>query len=188
MKKQLLVLLILMMAGVPSFAQRNAVKFTFLGWITGSSKVSYERAFGPESLPQSGELAVGWIGAGGDKYHNNPSGVSLRYGHKFFIGHHSEEKPLKGFFLRPEIIGTRYYYDSASNRERELSAMVAALGCAGYQLTAGHFIADLWFGSGWCTGSPADTGYQHGFNVWNYFSTYNPHIAMSFSIRLGVCF
>ena len=37
-------------------------------------------------------------------------------------------------------------------------------------------------------GTPADTGYHHGFQVWDWFGTRNDHIALSFSIRLGWCF
>ena len=54
---------------------RNAVKITFLSWATGSTKLSYERA-----LPhrQSAELCASIIGAGYDKYGNNPRGYTLR--------------------------------------------------------------------------------------------------------------
>lgn len=183
-KIYLLTSLFLLISGTVS-AQNNAVKLTFLGWITGSTKISYERAFGV-NLPQSGELALGIIGAGYDKFKNNPRGITLRYGHKFFIGKH--ESPLKGFFLRPELIGTSYTYDSAATKERTSSKMIAVLATAGYQYTISHFIADFWIGSGYCAGTPADTGYEHGFTVWNYLGTYNPHIALSFSIRLGYCF
>ena len=172
---------------LPVAGPRNAVKFTFLSWFSGSTKVSYERAFG-QDVPQSGEVALDIIGAGFDKYDNNPRGLVLRYGHKFFIGRHNPETPLKGFFLRPEIIGTNFTYDGASSGARETSQMIALLATAGYQYTVKHFIVDIWFGSGWCGGTPADTLYEHSFSVWNYLDTYNPHIAMSFSIRLGFCF
>ena len=43
-------------------------------------------------------------------------------------------------------------------------------------------------GGGYALGTPADTGYHHGFELWHWFGKYNPNIAMSFSIRLGVCF
>lgn len=185
MKRISLLAVLLLLISETASAQDNAVKLTFLGWITGSTKVSYERAFG-EKLPQSGELALGIIGAGFDKFHNKPQGVTLRYGHKFFIGKH--ESPLKGFFLRPELIGTSYTYNSAATGERTSSKMVAILASAGYQYTISHFIADVWIGSGYCAGTPADTGYEHGFTVWKYLGTYNPHIAMSFSIRVGYCF
>lgn len=175
----------LFIAGFQASAQVDAVKFTFLGWITGSTKVSYERAFG-ETVPQSGEIAVGLIGAGGDKFGNNPEGITVRYGHKFFIGEH--ESALKGWFLRPEIIGTDFRYDRSDGSQRRHSKMAAMLATAGYQYVRAHFIIDSWVGGGYCAGNPADTGYEHGFTVWNYLGRYNPHVAMSFSIRLGYCF
>lgn len=165
----------------------NAVKFTFLGWVTGSTKVSYERAYGMK-VPQSSELAVGIIGAGGDKFGNDPLGVTVRYGHKFFLAGHKPEDPLNGFFLRPELIWTRYGYNAASTGDRALSHMGAVLGTFGYQYTVSRFVADAWVGAGYCLGSPADTGYEHGFKVWDLFGTYLPHLALSFSIRLGVLF
>ena len=76
----------------------NSIKITFLSWFTGSTKVSYERAF-PE-IKQSGEICAGVISAGYDKYHNDPLGFTVRYGHKFFIG--KDKLSLKGFYLRPE--------------------------------------------------------------------------------------
>lgn len=61
----------------------NSVKITVLSWISGSTKVSYERAF--PAWKQSGELCASMIGAGYDKYKNNPLGFTVRYGHKFFL-------------------------------------------------------------------------------------------------------
>lgn len=165
----------------------NGIKFTFLGWITGSTKLSYERAYGMK-VPQSSELALGIIGAGGDKFGNDPLGVTVRYGHKFFLAGYKPEDPLQGFFVRPELIWTRYEYNAAGTGERALSHMGAVLGTFGYQYTVSRFVADAWIGAGYCLGTPADTGYEHGFKVWDLFNTYNPHVALSFSIRLGILF
>ena len=92
----------------------NAIKFTFLSWTSGSTKLSYERAF-PE-IKQTGELCAGLICAGYDKYKNNPLGFTLRYGHKFFIGSYNVEKPFDGFFLRPEIIYSHFSYDKKDDK------------------------------------------------------------------------
>mgnify|MGYP006992090856 CR=1 FL=1 len=83
---------------------KNAFKVTFLSWATGSTKVSYERAFNPH---QSGEICASLIGAGYDKFQNNPLGYTLRYGHKFFLAG-NEEGGLKGFYVRPEFIYANY--------------------------------------------------------------------------------
>ena len=172
-------------------SNKNAIKFTFLSWFSGSTKISYERAF-PE-IKQSGEICAGLISAGYDKYHNSPLGFTLRYGHKFFIGEYSTIKPLDGFFVRPEIIYSHFSYDSKTlnanlEKERNLAQMTALLGTFGYQKTFGNFIIDGWVGAGMALGKPADTGYHHGFQLWNWFGTYNENIALSFSIRLGWCF
>ena len=78
---------------------KNAVKLTFLSWTSGSTKISYERAF--PDIKQSAEICGSVIGAGYDKYHNDPLGFTVRYGHKFFMGKYNPEKPLIGFYLRP---------------------------------------------------------------------------------------
>ena len=62
---------------------RNSLKITFLSWISGSTKLSYERSF--PNIHQSGELCASIIGAGRDKYRNDPKGYTMRYGHKFFL-------------------------------------------------------------------------------------------------------
>ena len=164
----------------------NAVKFTFLSWGSGSTKISWERAL-PE-WKQSAEICASVIGAGYDKYHNNPLGFTLRYGHKFFVGDYSVDKPLDGFYLRPEAIFSHYYYDREMDGARTLASMGALLATAGYQMTYGRFIADAWVGGGYAFGTPAETGYHHGFQLLDYFGLKNDNIALSFSIRLGWCF
>lgn len=164
----------------------NAIKFTFLSWTSGSTKISYERAF--PYVKQSAELCVGLICAGYDKYQNNPLGFTLRYGHKFFVGKYDEQKAFDGFFLRPEIIYSQFSYDAQNTQIRSLARMTSLIGTFGYQKTFGNFIIDGWIGGGVAFGNPCDTGYHHGFQLWNWFNTYNEHIALSFSIRLGWCF
>ena len=164
----------------------NSIKFTFLSWITGSTKISYERAL-PE-CKQSSEICAGLICAGFDKYQNNPKGFTVRYGHKFFLGNYNPQKPFDGFFVRPEVIYTRYEYDSKVNGQRTLSQMGSLLGSFGYQKTFGRFIVDGWAGAGLALGNPAETGYEHGFLLWNLFDSYNENVALSFSIRFGWIF
>lgn len=162
----------------------NSVKITFLSWLSGSTKVSYERAF--PKINQSGELCGSLICAGYDKYHNNPLGFTVRYGHKFFLPD-NDGLSLKGFYLRPEVMYSHYYYDSAAG-PRTLANMGAFLATVGYQYVYKRFLADFWVGGGYASGNPAETGYHHGFELWHWFGTYNPNIAMSFSIRVGICF
>ena len=164
--------------------KRNAVKLTFLSWTSGSTKISYEHAF--KNTRQSGEICGSVIGAGYDKYHNKPLGFTVRYGHKFFLAGYTPEKPLMGFYLRPELMYSHYNYTHSQTQLRTPARMGALLGTVGYQLCLGHFFADAWVGGGYALGTPAETGYHHGFQLWNWFNTKNDNIALSFSIRLGI--
>ncbi|MBQ2142522.1 MAG: ComEC/Rec2 family competence protein, partial [Alistipes sp.] len=119
----------------------NALKITFLSWGTGSTKLSYERAL-PERQ-QSAEICASIIGAGWDGYHNSPLGMTLRYGHKFFLGNYSPSRPLDGFFVRPEAIYCHYGYDSASDGTRQISQMGALLATAGYQRAFGRWLGGV---------------------------------------------
>ena len=161
----------------------NSIKITFLSWFSGSTKVSYERAF--PKLRQSGEICTSLISAGYDKYNNKPLGFTLRYGHKFFIG--ENDISLKGFYLRPEIVYSRYHYDG-SHGGRTLAEMGALLGTFGYQYVYKRFLADFWVGDGYAIGTPAETRYHHGFELWHWFNRKVDNLAMSFSIRIGICF
>ena len=163
----------------------NSIKLTFLSWLSGSTKISYERAFPVHK--QSGEICTSLISAGYDKYANKPVGFTLRYGHKFFMFDNNDIS-LKGFYLRPELIYSHYLYNSAADCTRTLANMGALLGTVGYQYVYKRFLADFWFGGGYAVGNEADTGYHHGFELWHWLGAYNPNIAMSFSIRLGICF
>ena len=165
---------------------KNAVKITFLSWFSGSTKISYERAFA--DYKQSGEICASMIGAGFDKYHNKPVGFTVRYGHKFFLAGYNEDRPLMGFYLRPEAIYSHYDYTHSATKERTPARMGAILGTIGYQYCIKQFIADAWVGAGYCFGKTAETGYYHGFQTFDWLGKYSDNIALSFSIRLGVLF
>ncbi|MBQ2435078.1 MAG: DUF3575 domain-containing protein [Bacteroidaceae bacterium] len=162
----------------------NAVKVTFLSWITGSTKLSYERAFANH---QSAEICASMIGAGYDKFQNNPLGFTLRYGHKFFLtGNH--RGGLQGFYVRPEAIYSHYSYDAMSSQQRTPAKMGAVLATTGYQMHLNRLLIDAWVGGGYAFGNPAETGYHHGFALWNAFGKSWEHVALSFSVKLGICF
>ena len=113
----------------PSRDYLNSVKITFLSWLSGSTKVSYERAF--PSVRQSGEICSSLICAGYDKYDNDPLGFTVRYGHKFFLPD-KDNVSLKGFYLRPELMYSHYFYNHSTDG-RTLANMGALLGTVGYQ-------------------------------------------------------
>ena len=164
--------------------RRNAVKATFLSWFSGSSKVSYERAVFDN---QTMELTVGYIGLGHDKYKNDPKGETIRYAHKFIISGNSSQ-PLNGFYLRPELIYSRFYYNTKGGNSRDLSEMGSIIGSVGYQYVIHQFVLDAYFGGGYTLGKESDTHYQHGFSLWEYFGSLNKHIAMTFGLKLGISF
>ena len=155
---------------------KNAFKVTFLSWATGSTNPH-----------QSGELCASLIGAGYDKFQNNPRGYTVRYGHKFFLAG-NEGGGLKGFYVRPEFIYVNYHYDQRDTGLRTQAQMSTLLATAGYQTHFGRFLVDAWAGAGPALGTPAETGYHHGFALWNVFGTRSDRVALSFSVRLGVCF
>ena len=163
----------------------NSVKLTFLSWFSGSTKISYERAFPRKK--QSGEICASLISAGYDKYDNDPMGFTIRYGHKFFM-FDKNDISLKGFYLRPELMYSRYRYTRRVGGERTLANMGTLLGTVGYQHLWKRFLADFWLGAGYAVGTPAETNYHHGFELWHWFGSENKNLAMSFSIRLGLCF
>ena len=163
----------------------NSVKITFLSWLSGSTKLSYERAF--PQLNQSGEICASLICAGYDKYNNDPLGFTVRYGHKFFTPD-NDGLSLKGFYLRPEVIYSHYTYTNSVDGSRTLANMGSVLGTVGYQYVYKRFLADFWFGGGYAYGNASETLYHHGFELWHWLGKVNTNIAMSFSIRLGFCF
>ena len=195
MKKSILLFVVLLFASncmqakqpalYPEKDYRNSFKITFLSWISGSTKISYERAFA--NIRQSGELCTSLIGAGRDKYNNNPKGFTMRYGHKFFMNE-NQKKSLMGFYLRPEIIYSHYSYNRQVDGMRAMAKSTAFIGTFGYQYVHKRFLADFWVGGGYAAGTPAETYYHHGFELWHFFNSVNTDIALSFSIRLGYCF
>ena len=71
---------------------------------------------------------------------------------------------------------------------RTLADMGAVLGTVGYQYVYKRFLADFWVGGGYAFGHAAETNYHHGFELWHWFGREYKNLAMSFSIRLGICF
>jgi hypothetical protein len=162
----------------------NAVKATFLSWFSGSCKMSYERAVFKH---QTMEITAGYVGVEHDKYANDPTGYTIRYAHKFML-YGNNVQPLNGLYLRPELVYSRFRYDMKSDQGRTVSDMKSVLFTVGYQYAVHRFVIDGYFGSGYAWGKEADTHYQHGFSLWDYFGSYHKNIAMTFGIKLGISF
>ena len=167
-----------------TFTAHNAIKTTFLSWFSGSFKISYERAV---LRNQTMEATVGYIGFGGDKFDNHPKGYTVRYAHKFML-FGNQRQALNGFYLRPELIYSRFHYDTKESRERKLSNMGSALFSFGYQYVLQRLVIDTFLGSGYAFGNEADTNYQHGFALLDYFGAHHKNLAITFGVKLGVCF
>lgn len=180
----LLLLCMLCTVGQAGEVYNNAMKLTFLSWLTGSTKLSYERAIANH---QTAEICASMIGAGYDKFQNKPLGFTVRYGHKFFLsGNH--DGGLQGFYVRPEAIYSHYSYNSSNAQARVPAKMGALLATMGYQININRLLIDTWVGGGYALGVPAETGYHHGFALWDMWEKNREHLALSFSVKLGFCF
>lgn len=164
--------------------RRNAIKITFLSWFTGTTKISYERSYTPT---QTGELTLGVICAGYDKFKNRPKGFTIRYAHKFILKNNTDYA-LNGFYVKPEIVWSNFNYDKCEEDFRDKANMAGLFACTGYQWARRKFIIDGYIGVGGSLGREADTYYHHGFVLWNYFNTFCKNVAMTFAIKLGYSF
>ena len=164
--------------------RRNAIKITFLSWVTGSTKISYERSYTPL---QTGELTLGLICAGYDKFKNHPVGFTARYAHKFILINKTNYA-LNGFYVKPELVWSNFTYDKRDEDFRTKSSMVALFGCTGYQWARKKFIIDGYVGIGNSFGRESETNYHHGFVLWKCFGTYCKNVAKTFAIKLGYSF
>lgn len=167
-----------------SLQRRNAVKITFLSWFTGTTKLSYERHLLGN---QTGELTVGVICAGFDKFKNNPKGFTIRYAHKFILKNKSDYA-LNGYYVKPEIVWSNFNYDRRNDELRTKANMAGLFACTGYQWARKKFLVDGYVGVGGSIGQEADTYYHHGFVLWNYFNSFCKNVAMTFAIKFGYNF
>jgi len=183
MKKKILLLLL---CGISTFSftniyaqdrvYNNGIKITFLSFITGSTKVTYERATFPG---QSFEITGGIIGWGYDKFKVNPKGGLLRLSYKFIFFSKSPA-PLNGFYVKPELAFSHFKYNTST--ERALSSWVTIMGCSGYQWSKKWFLLDGFAGIGVGMGTPTEPRYHHGFI----------HrlkcVTLTFGVKVGVAF
>jgi hypothetical protein len=176
---------------------KNNLKTTFLSFITGSAKLTYERAVFEN---QSFEITAGIIGIGSfDKIGNrNHKGGLLRIAYKF-IPFRSQDNPLNGFYHKPEYAFSTFDYNWNSNDDppfrtfRSRSSMHTIMYDAGYQRVVNRLVFDGFVGAGLGWGkvdSKGDIGpfdYRHGFisinNRWD-----NPRPTLTFGMRVGFAF
>ena len=163
--KIITIFFIIMLITSPLWAQddiqsvnKNALKITFLSFITGSSKLTYERVTFPK---QSFEFTVGIIGVGFDSYQVNPSGGLIRAAYKFNLFQPAGSE-LSGLYVKPEYAWSFFSYDS-SDGKRNYSSMQTIMGCIGYQHEIKNLVLDFYVGAGAGWGDLVEFQYHHGF-------------------------
>lgn len=187
-----LLLLLYSVVFIPVYAQldvptisvdmrKNSFKTTVLSFVTGSAKLTYERAV---FKGQSFELTAGIIGVGGDVKHNKPHGMTTRLAYKWiFPFSFVHDNPLNGYYVKPEFIYSSYMHehsvkDGVFKTSIHRSALVA---CAGYQLVSGWFVFDFYVGAGGAWGDSCPDNYYHGFVGVNSESD----LAFTFGLKFG---
>jgi len=154
----------------------NAIKITFLSFITGSTKVTYERT---TFSGQSFEITGGIIGWGYDKFKVNPKGALFRVSYKF-IFFSKPFAPLNGFYVKPELAFSHFKYNTST--ERTLSSWGTLMGCAGYQWGKKWFVVDGFIGTGIGIGTSTELQYHHGF------IDRLKCVTLTFGVKVGVAF
>ncbi len=185
MKRLCLVFLVVLFSlqmfaeGVP---KKNNLKTTVLSYITGSAKITYERALFER---QSVELTAGVIGVGGDAKHNNPNGATARLAYKWILPFsYNSANPLNGFYVKPEVAYSKFDYDRTSTGfiVRDNISRAAIMGCIGWQCVKEWFVFDFYVGAGGAIGENCPDNYYHGFVGFNPDSD----VALTFGLKLGI--
>jgi len=159
----------------------NIIKVTFLSFITGSTKITYERATRPH---QSVEITGGIIGWGYDKFSVNPKGGLVRVAYKFIL-YSKSPSPLNGFYIKPEVAFSHFHYnviDDDFSHNRVLSSWLTLMACPGYQWVKKWFVFDGFAGIGLGMGTNTKFQYHHGFI--DRFKC----LTLTFGMKVGVAF
>ena len=90
-------------------ATRNDFKMTLLSLGSGSTRITYERAF---SQRHSGEITLGLIGLGWDWMNKTrPQGLLMKMAYKWRYGkNRASDDWLSGFYFKPELVLASFKY------------------------------------------------------------------------------
>lgn len=181
-----LIISLLLLPSIYLYADNNNLKATVLSYITGSAKITWERAMWPK---QSMELTAGAIGVGGDAKKNDPSGYTVRGAYKWILSQfYKEDNPLDGLYLKPEVAYSNFSYLNGLSEVvpyvRESIERTALMACVGYQIVRNIFVFDFFVGGGYSWGDLTPYNYYHGFINLNADS----NLALTFGLKLGVAF
>ena len=169
---------------------RNDFKFTLLSLGSGSTRITYERAF---SRLNSAEATVGIIGLGWDWMNkSNPQGLLLKFAFKWrLLPHKNDSNWLAGFYVKPEFVWTQFRHkwqdqDRWSEQPEcpDETRQMALLAECGYQLLAGWFVFDIYAGLGPSWGTGNWFNYYHSFMLF----PADGRLAFTSGFRIGVAF
>lgn len=169
---------------------RNDFKVTLLSLGSGSTRLTYERAF---SRTNSGEITLGIVGLGWDwMNHSDPRGVLGKVAFKWrLVPQHSSHNWLAGLYVKPELVWAQFMY--GSNRRDvygypskcpEQTLQVALLAECGYQLVFNWFVFDVYCGLGPSFGTGNSNNYYHSFMLY----PSDGWLAFTAGFRVGVAF
>ena len=180
-----------------SYGQRNDFKFTLLSLGSGSTRLTYERAF---SRRTSAELTVGFIGMGWDWInHTRSRGLLFKAAYKWrLIPQATSSSWLAGFYVKPEFVYAQFLYgpqgDGYRSRPTGLGAsstidpdetrQFAIMAECGYQLLVGWFVFDVYSGLGPSFGTGNINNYYHSFMLF----PSDGRMAYTAGFRIGVAF
>ena len=170
--------------------RRNDFKCTLLSLGSGSTRITYERAF---SERHSGEVTLGLIGLGWDFMNQTRSkGALVKLSYKWrLIPMGSSDSWLAGFYVKPEFVWAQFMYGSGRRDyygeppkcpERTLQA--ALLAECGYQVVLDWFVFDVYAGLGPSVGTGNENNYYHSFMLY----PADGWLAFTAGFRVGVAF
>ncbi len=163
---------------------RNDFKFTLLSLGSGSTRITYERAFSPLN---SAEATIGIIGLGWDwMNHSHPRGLLMKLAYKWrIISQRISSSWLAGLYVKPEFVWAHFLYDTVRTEKcPEWTLQAALLAECGYQLVISWFVFDIYAGLGPSLGTGNRNNYYHSFMLFPAGS----RLAFTAGFRLGVAF
>ena len=162
--------------------RKNLLKVEVFAYKGGNFTLGYERLL-KEFI--SVETRLGIIGAGRER--ENQRGAFLRAGVKFLLDSKtSKEKnlnPLRGFYVRPDILIGRYHYEEwvicdIENRKNTIFSVTANIGFQHFM--SKRLIFDVYVGLGLGNTTSINSGNYYGFYTLEF--VYNYHFNAGFSL------
>lgn len=176
---------------------RNDLKVTLLSLGSGSTRITYERAF---SKLNSGEVTLGFIGLGWDwMNHTRSKGILAKFAYKWrLVPQGGVRSWLAGFYVKPELVYAQFVYgpqpgrgsirnklrgdtDQMSPTETRQFALLAE---CGYQLVLNWFVFDAYCGLGPSFGTGNSNNYYHSFMLY----PSDGRLAFTAGFRIGMAF